>query len=136
MEELKRKVDLLTARVNSFDADVIRAMMSQAIQEVSNPHRKASDRAWDLVTKIGAGVAIVAVTGVFTLFGRVQHIESTRMDQREIMAMFSELDKRIIEAARGPDWLRAEIAGIGARMDAVRDNLGKLAERVARMENK
>ncbi len=100
--------------------------------------RTRFDKVWDIITKIVVGLTLMLVAKVGATAWdhemRLQSIESNRLTATQIQERMAEMDRRVIAAMSGPDWLRAEINSVSLKLDAIKESNGKLAERISRLE--
>lgn len=135
MEQLKASVADIQKRFGVLETSVL-TNVTQLVEDIHSSHTKTkTDRAWDFAVKVSVPLVVMAVAFLFNLANRVSYIEATRFTNLDFQQRIAEIEKKLITAAEGPNWLRTEITGIGVKMDGLKENIARLSERVVRVES-
>lgn len=106
--------------------------IAEKLKTALQPTRSA--RAWDIATKLAVPIILGVSAFVYRIDGRVAYIEATRFTAADFERRMQELDRRIVAAANGPDWLRTEMTALSVKLDLIKEQSNKLSERLVRME--
>lgn len=89
---------------------------------------------WDGLSKVVASLVVAGAVWVFGIEGRVAHLESTGAKAIDVERLAGALRSEILALHSGPEWLRKEMQGVSVKLDGVRDDISKVKERLASVE--
>lgn len=129
MEQFRKQL----AEMQEFEKTLAVAV-TKAIAASQQPEKTKLDRVWDVSTKLAVPLVLALATFLFNLNGRVSYIEATRFTALDHQRQMSEIEKAISAAAEGPNWMRTEIVSMNVKMDALKQAMSAMSERIVMIE--
>lgn len=134
MEQLRRNVELIEQRFTLLEKNLT-DNLEQLMSELHAQQSKTKlDRLWDMGTKLAVPAILMLASFIYNLANRVAYIEATRFTSIDFARSMSEIERKIIHAAQGPEWLRTDLSKIVVNIDGLKESVSRLGERVARIE--
>ena len=135
--------EVIEGRLATLEGNIVRSIERAVTTCVSSltrelhtpPERSRIDKVWDIASKIAVPVVMGMASFLYALDNRVQHIEDTRMTAAEFTERLHQLEKVVTSAADGPSWMRNDFIAMAVKIDALKEQIAKLSERVVRIES-